>query len=267
MKKIIVVMILAFAGNVMAMEYGQPGPYKVTRSLVGTVSVFMPDKPDPSPVMFFGHGLGASHYLAYRSLLTHVASRGMVVVFSPYPFSTLGGWKSQYDTMWNGHVAAVTEYASRMDLTRIGFFGHSFGAGASPNMASRALEEGWGTNGMLLYIMAPGPVYGMTYRQLRSFTHGQMIVQSFADDTLAPEFIATSLYATIGIPDEEKARYVTEGNHNTPSDREVDDIDRLAIWKPLDALMDYTFQLDYPDYGKLFAIDGAWEHYETVVYK
>ena len=105
------------------------------------------------PVMFFSHGLGGNFYIGYRSMLTHVASQGVAVVFSPYPTGL--SWTQQYDILWKGFEEAADVYQNEFDLDRVGFFGHSWGGGATPNMALRGIEKGWGQQGLLMFIMAP----------------------------------------------------------------------------------------------------------------
>ena len=253
----------------LAMEYGKTGPYNVVRESVKNpksgddVTVFLPDKAQmPVPVMFFSHGLGGNYYQAYKSMLMHVASQGVAVVFSPYPTGL--SWAEQYDLLWSGFEEAASDYQYEFDLDRVGFLGHSWGGGASPNMALRAVAKGWGRQGMLMFIMAPAPAYGVTDQDLRSLTDATLIMQVYENDTNAPHRIAEDIYATVGIPNKDKAYYFVLGaKHSEPSERSVDDYDRLAIWTPLDALMDYTFNMDHPYDGKAFALDGEGDHYKT----
>jgi pimeloyl-ACP methyl ester carboxylesterase len=255
----------------LAMEYGETGPYKVIRESFKNplsnddVTVFLPDKAKiPMPVMFFAHGLGGNYYQAYKSLLTHVASQGVAVVFSPYP--TGSSWTQQYDILWRGFEKAATDYRYEFDLDRVGFFGHSWGGGATSNMALRGLELGWGQDGLLMFMMAPAPANGVTDEDLESITDANLIMQVYENDTNAPHRIAEDIYATIGIPYENKAYYFVQGaEHSEPSERVVDDYDRLAIWTPLDALMDYTFGIDNPSAGKAYALDGEGDHYKTII--
>ena len=251
----------------LALEYGEQGPYRVVRESFQnsgqTVTVFLPDGESNVPVMFFSHGLGGNLYQYYSALLNHVVSRGVAVVFSPYPSYTSSA--QQCDTMWQGFERAASIYD--FDLDRVGFFGHSWGGGAIFNMALRAVDNDWGGYAMCVFSMAPGPSF-VNNRELQSLTDLNLIMMVFENDTNAPHQIAEDIYENIGIPYEYKAYYFVEGaDHSEPSNLSVDDYDRLGIWQPLDALMDYTFKLDRPDNGKAYALDGEGDHYRTIIIK
>ena len=257
--------------NLMAMEYGEEGPYSVeikniTNPLSGdNVTIFLPSNTNsPVPVMFFSHGYNGNYYQAYKSLCDHVASQGVAVVFSPYPSGT--SWSKQYDILWRGFEVAANVYNALFDLNNVGFFGHSWGGGATPNMALRGINKGWGKEGLLLFIMAPGPANGITNTEMQSIKDGYMIVQTFEYDTIVPESLALSIYENIGIPSENKAYYYIYGaEHSEPSNRSVDNYDSLAIWKPLDALMDMAFRLDHPYYARSFALNGQGDLWNTTI--
>ncbi len=257
--------------NLIAMEYGEDGPYYVERETIinplsgDNVTVFLPSSINsPVPVMFFSHGYGGNYYQAYKSLCEHVASQGVAVVFSPYPSGI--SWSEQYDILWSGFKEAADVYDALFDFDYVGFFGHSWGGGATPNMALRGINEGWGKNGLLMFIMAPGPANGITKAEMQSLKNGYMIVQTFENDTIVPESLALGIYEDVGIPSEDKAYYyIHGGEHSEPSQRSVDDYDRLAIWKPLDALMDTAFILDNPYYAKSLALDGQGDLWNTTI--
>jgi len=172
--------------------------------------------------------------------------------------------------LWDGFVGAVGRYATRFDLNNVGFLGHSYGGGATATMAYKGLvEEGWGAEGACLFVMAPFFALEITDAQLRSLpSHTNLIVQVYNDDTMAPDSIALNLYSKLSsIPIERKAFYYVAGGHSEPSNLTVDDIDRLGIHKPLDALMDYTFKIDSPEEGRIFALVPGGDRYLTTVLK
>ena len=105
---------------------------------------------------------------SYKTLINYLVSRGMIVVYSPYP-NQLTPVQNNLNIMFNGFDLAAQKYASRMDLTRVGFLGHSYGGGAVPSMARRGLAKGWGTNGAFMFPMAAWYVYDMTDAQMASF--------------------------------------------------------------------------------------------------
>ena len=272
----VLMLLLLVPGMVTAMEYGQNGPYNVVNETFenpmwplsdgGTpVTVLLPSgHPGPVPVLFFSHGLGGTAWTGYRSMLQHVTSLGVAVVFSPYPTSL--DWSSQYEILWYGFQEAADRYAADFDLSRVGFAGHSWGGGATPNMALRSVDAGWGEDGLFMFIMAPAPASGVSDADLRNkLSHAKMIMQVYENDTICPHSWADATYNKIGTT-EKAYYYVYGGDHFTPTERGVfGSLGRQAVWEPLDALMDYTFALDNPYESMLYALYGEGYHYETDV--
>jgi hypothetical protein len=266
--------------------YGKNGPYTmVNESFVnpmwtGTgsypVTVFYPEeRTDPAPVMFFSHGLGGYKWISYKSIITNLATRGFVVVFSPYP-NQLIPVLNNYDIMWNGFVMATQQYASRMDLTKVGFLGHSYGGGTVPAMAQRGLEQGWGTQGAFMYPMAPWYVYDMTSTQLASFpANMKLIVQVYNEDVINDHRMGIDIFnSTTSIPTTEKAYYnglsgaVEPVGHTVPTNQELNQLDSDLVQKPLNALIDYAFNLgSCVDQAKAYALDGQGVHFQNTVTK
>ncbi len=275
---------LCFINTAVRYVDGRSGPYTVTYENFentawagGTpVNVFFPkEQTDPSPVMFFSHGFGGSAWISYGTMIKHLVSRGFIVVYSPYPATAVTD-SGLYDIMWNGFQAAAERYASRMNLRKVGFIGHSFGAGAVPAMAWNGLvDKGWGKEGAFLFIMAPAPAMRMTTAQFSSFPkYASMIVQSFNEDTIVDHRWAIDIFTKIGIPDSQKAYYnivsgaVSPAGHTVPSDSEVNDLDIYAVRTPLDALIDYTFKLsDRACDAKSYGLLGYGEHFQHTVTK
>ena len=210
-----------------------------------------------------------------QTLITHMTSRGFVVVHSPYPSSGTD-IPGRYNIMWNGFFLATQQYASRMNLQQVGFLGHSFGAGAVPAMAWNGLVgQGWGKQGALLFILAPWYSYNMTNVQLQSFPKNvNMIIQVYNEDTTNDHRMAVDLFTNFGIPDSKKAYYntvpgaVEPVGHTVPSDKEINDLDTYAVRTPLDALLDYTFKLDNRVCDALsFGLLGYGSHFQQTVTK
>ena len=262
---------------------GKSGPYTMTHESFenqawagGTpVTVFFPkERTDPAPVMFFSHGYGATAWVSYGTMIKHLASRGFIVVYSPYPSTT--DYSGLYDIMWNGFQIAADRYAARMNLQQVGFLGHSFGGGSVPAMAWKGLSgKGWGKQGAFLFVLAPAPAMQMTDSQFSSFPkHATMIVQSYNEDTIVDHRFAIDIFTKIGIPDSQKAYYnilagaVSPAGHNVPADSEVNDLDAYAVRTPLDALIDITFKLtDRVCDAKSYALFGYGDHFQHTVTK
>ncbi|MFO0754745.1 MAG: hypothetical protein U0411_15630 [Thermodesulfovibrionales bacterium] len=280
---------LHFEGDpvTISADYGEEGPYSMTYEQFentawtvaagGTkVTVFYPKGlSSPAPVLFWAHGFGGTNWTGVRSLITHMVSRGFVVVHSPYPSSGTDV-PGRYQIMWNGFQMAAERYASKMNLKKVGFLGHSFGGGAVPAMAWKALnEQGWGTQGVFLFMLAPWYVYNMTDAQLASFpARTKMVIQVYNEDTVNDHRMAVDIFnSTTSIPLSEKAYYngvpgaVEPVDHTVPSDREVNELDHLLVRRSLDALIDYSFTISDPCGGKSFAVDGQGDRFQHTVTK
>lgn len=162
-------------------------------SAPGAVTVYRPTGQTQVPVLFFAHAFGATNPASYLGLFQMLASNGYAVVHVPYPLLPAGQTKNaeRYACLWAGFTAAATQYASTFDLTRVGFFGHSFGGGATPEMARLGfVGQGWGSAGRLMFIMAPWYSWGSGYDTLPS--NVRTVIQVYADDDTNDHQIAVN---------------------------------------------------------------------------
>ncbi len=170
------------------------------------VTVYLPDNaPGPRPVWFFSHGFAGTDVAFYDELLRHLASHGAVAVFSPYPANLLRVAEN-YSILFDGFTAAATHYAARLDLTRVGFAGHSYGGGAVPALALRGVRDhGWGSNSLALLILAPWFSAFVSDADLASFpAHTQALVQIYEDDLINDHRMAIDLFRHLALPADNK---------------------------------------------------------------
>lgn len=227
------------------------------------VTVYLPAGASaPQPVVFFSHGFGAINPKPYEPFLNHIASRGFIVVYSPYPFAN-GTIVERYEILLAGFVAAVDKYRSQMDLTRVGFVGHSFGGGATPAVAYKGItQQGWGSKNAFLLMLAPWYSYDITPEQLSNFPpQAKLLTQVYDDDTVCDHRMAKDIFTHISIPDSEKdyvvlfsdkseaLDYQLKADHLVPttsssggSGEGTNALDFYGVWRLFDALAEYTFQ-------------------------
>ncbi|MFO0560116.1 MAG: hypothetical protein U0269_19025 [Polyangiales bacterium] len=145
------------------------------------------------PVLFYSHAFGGSDWTRVRSWLEMLVSNDYVVVFTPYA-TTNATVCQRYDTLWTGHSLAVDTLAATaaMDTTRVGFIGHSFGAGATPWLATEAVSaRRWGSSGIFLMPNAPWYSYRMDAARWATLpASARLHVMVFADDTTNDHRIA-----------------------------------------------------------------------------
>ena len=246
--------------------YGADGPYNVAEidftnpQYTDTqVSIFYPQGiTTPKPTIFFSHPYGGEDKDYNIKLFNFIAKKGYVVVFVPYRTADTS-IDHRYQTLWEGFVKAAKDYPSIIDTLKVGFMGHSFGGGASIDLAYKAFtKKGWGANGRFLYTMAPWYSFNWnspltTQQQLQNFPpNTKMITQVYDDDTTNDHRMAIDIYKNINISNSEKDfiyfksstvdgyNYLTD--HAMPSSRKAfDALDYYGVYRLLDAMMDYSF--------------------------
>lgn len=248
-------------------EYGGPGPHSVMRQTIdhpdpavpADISVYLPSNASASnrlPVIFFAHGFGGFAFTYYDALLLRIASNGYIVVFAPYTPNPFGSHSSLYQQMWSGFQLAVAHYGNTMDTTRVGFAGHSYGAGAVPELTRRGVAAGWGANGIFMFVMAAWYSWGSNYEQIPATT--RLVVQVYWDDQTNQHLISENdvwnklshiterrwqvirserrqcfLYAGHGVP--------VTGDPGDDGDGGINAHDHWGVWTRMHALADYTF--------------------------
>jgi hypothetical protein len=210
--------------------------------------------------VFFCHGFGGIDTVSYAELMRHIASRGWVAVYSPYQILA-ETFEDRYNTLWEGFIAAQRVGSRLIDTSRVGFMGHSFGAGAVPAMTWKAVvERGWGRNGVFMFSMAPWYSFQLSNDQVRTFPSSvKLLMQLYNDDIVNDHRMAIDLFNALPIPRSEKnfvtvmadtvqtaaGRYIYGAGHSlcvtTSLGREFDAYDYYAVFRPLDALAEYTW--------------------------
>lgn len=150
------------------------------------VQIFVPKGgASTHPVIFFSHPYGGNDYRRMLGLIEAMVSHDDIVVFTPYATlqtSVCG----RYDTLWGGFQTAIDVLGAHVgaDTTRVGFFGHSFGGGATPWIAHQAIKvRGWGSAGSFLFASAPWYVYRMAAADWNDFPAGsRLTAMVYADD-------------------------------------------------------------------------------------
>jgi hypothetical protein len=258
--------------------FGAMGPYQMHIDSIPQprwgnhfVHIFSPEgRSVPSPVIFFCHGYSSSNPANYLPLIAHIVSRGFVCIFSPYQTIALDPKEvKKYATIETGFESAVASFKRLIDTTKIGYVGHSFGAGAIPAVALQGLvEKNWGSRAVFLYLMAPWYSYEIDDIKLKLFpSRAKLVVEVFSDDQVNDHRMAISLFNTINIPRSEKNYIVLysdssggcrlRADHFAPKGpfdprAEEDALDYYGIYRIFDALASYTFDNDTS--GKAMAL-------------
>ncbi|MBS1794150.1 MAG: hypothetical protein JSS81_09865 [Acidobacteria bacterium] len=245
-------------------DYGSFGSINVSRQVTPNpdanaplpVSVFLPATAtgaNRAPVIFFAHGFNGVDYRFYEDLLRQLASRGYAVVFVPY--SGTGTNASRYDQLWAGFQKAVQQFGTVLDTTRAGFAGHSYGGGATPELARRGANAGWGANGLFIFTMAAWYNWGTNMEQIPAAA--KLVVQVYWDDSFNDPLISQNdVWNRLPQITERKWQVIRsdagfcslDATHFTPitstgdtGSNNTNAQDYWGIWRRLHALADYTF--------------------------
>lgn len=267
-------------------DYGSFGQFDVNRqeipnpnaSAPGPISVFVPSNATNTnkvPVVFFAHGFGGTDYRFYESLLRQLSSNGYIVVFSPYTASIFFTNAGRYDQLWGGFAKAVEDFGNIMDTSKIGFAGHSYGAGATPEMARRGLAEGWGKSGLFMFIMAAWYNWGTDLDQIPATA--KMVVQVYWDDETNEHLVSQNdIWNKLSQITEKKWQVIRasktycslDAGHGLPvtdglqqTEAATDAYDVWGVWRRIHALSVYTFTGNKEAKGVAFGDDasmGKW---------
>ena len=270
-------------------DYGSIGQFTVTRQTIqpvlpntpDVISVFLPSNATAQnkvPVIFFAHGFGGTDYRFYEGLINQLASNGYAVVFSPYDSGLFTSDHTQrYNQLWSGFQLAVQNYGTVLDTTRVGFAGHSYGAGATAEMARRGFGQGWGSNGIFLFPMAAWYSWG-TNDFSAIPASAKLIVQIYWDDETNEHLIAQNdVWNRLPQITERKWQILRSSKcfcnlpvgHSVPvtnglgqTDAAIDALDYWGVWRRLHALAAYTFTGNQAAKNIAFGTDtamGKWK--------
>lgn len=241
--------------------YGADGSYTVASVSFDSptysgkkVTLFYPkEATGPVPVIFYSHPFGGEEVSYNIGLYNFIAKKGYAVVFAPYP-TTGSSQEGRYNTLWKSFLKAVNDYPNIIDTKKVGFMGHSFGAGASFSMAYKGfVENGWGENGRFIFTMAQWYSYDITDAQLQSFpSNTKLISEVYNDDVINDHRMSIDMFKHINIAAAEKDYilvkqsvvdgYVYTAEHDLPSSRTAyDAYDYYVVYRLLDAMIDYSF--------------------------
>lgn len=203
------------------------------------------------PVILFGHGYPATFTEGYDSFLRHLVSNGFVVVYPGYQFEF--DPVQQYRAEDGGFVAGVAA-TPRADTTRVGFVGHSWGAGMAPAMMQRAVARGWGAASMWSALFAPSFPYEVGTGPIELPSRTRMVIVSFEEDYFVDMRIAGDIADSVTLDPTHVSHLLVRSDygaspplpadHTTPvtlgtvtdTGLDVDHYDRWAVWRPIDAV-------------------------------
>ncbi len=236
------------------------------------IALYFPSDVDgKKPTVFFVAGWGMGNPETYQGLLYFIASQGFNAVFVPGPSTPELGNKNILLTILDGVVDGP--WKAMIDTTKIGYAGHSSGAGMIFYLAAE--RQNWGTNGRFLFSMAAFWGYHLsdtTNINLPADTN--LIVQVNHDDYETDPRQNIDFFIHNNISLERKSYLYIPGDAQHPSNHGLsytpnntyDALDQVGIYRPLESLMRYSFNapMDGGTWKKIGLPDQGNDNYNTM---
>jgi acetyl esterase/lipase len=260
----VVVCVNGFAGNKESLSSGVE-----TLIVVDTIRdpvsnrvslyTFRPFKGAVSlPCILFCPAFGSDNPIEYRGMIERIVQNGAVVLFPTYTSRVFTRSSAEIGMRTDElFTLALHNVGAFIDTSRIGFVGHSYGAGILPSIVERVIDrQGWGSNGTFLYLMSPWYFPGTSERELAHFPQScGVLVQVFANDNINDPRIGSNLFQMLKLPLDHKEFCVVaspSGNRKVRADFRVpfgDDspggfdnvLDTMALYRTIDSLCEGTF--------------------------
>ena len=197
------------------------------------------------PVIFFASGYNSTNSNDYKSLLTFIASHGYYVIYSK---QNTAGWDDVFANL-DKMLDTTNAILPKLDTTRIGVIGHSLGGGYTFNILKHFSDMGYGTNARFIMVLEGYYAYNLTKQEMRTLpSNTNVIMQQYGtggnnsvNDT-DPRITLTEFYMLDSIPNNQKDWQIVENADHTYPFGNKAYAQMQGILKPLDALMEYTFQ-------------------------
>lgn len=226
------------------------------------------------PLIVFAHGYVGFDPGAYQAAIDHLVSRGFVVIFP--------AWTVDFDPPMQYHAVNVgidvgmTVAGDRVDTSRVGVVGHSWGGGMTPWLMQRVHDRGWGGEALFGVTMSPAWAHLVGDGPIELPAHARLTVITYEDDAFVDMQIAVEMLDAATIPVEHKRHLLVhtdtrfdpplEADHLLPLSLpgnvlgELDHLDRWATFRPIDATANCAMYgtdcgLDLADMGVLHGVE------------
>jgi len=205
------------------------------------VSIYYQETGVAKPTLYFAAGGGLDHHL-YEHLLHHLVYQGYVVVAASYG----DGFNDTYiaDNFFDAFVKGwqMCEDRGINDDSRTGLIGHSSGAGTLPSLAYRLfVEEGMGSNGRFVFGATPWVDFQWKVEKyLPADTN--FVTQWYEDDHDTDPRIYLDMYRHMALKHKSFMIVKQNSDHYTIMNGTPVPVVKEGIYKPLDALANYTFE-------------------------
>jgi hypothetical protein len=177
------------------------------------------------PTLVVVHGFGLSDPAAYLDMIDHNVSNGNIVVYPTYAIGDSDGdgdidrtdLEASYRVVEHGVVAAVKD-TSRIDISRIGWWGHSHGGGMIPWLVQQAAKRGWGRKALWMSNVAQAFTQLVGSDTIEVPRHTQSMTIAFADDAFADNRLGIDVFTSLTLAPANKHHVtISTDRHGDPS--------------------------------------------------
>ena len=227
--------------------------YEPTGTTSGTVAGGRCDG-SKRPAVFVAHGFGATDPASYQALLDHLVRVGNVVVYVAYDANDHDGdgdtdrsdLEESYRVVDDGIVTAVAA-TSRIDTTRVGWWGHSHGGGMVPWLVQQGAARGWGSKALWMSNVAQAYSQLVGAGTIAVPARTETMTVAFEQDAFADKRLGIDVFESLLLAPSHKRHVMIKSDahgfpalvaeHNAPSASagQADAIDFL-LWRYADLL-------------------------------
>ncbi len=254
-----ILFIACDAGNSSSEElnsriYGEDGDYEIIEpweeSENNMTVLYAPSnmsKSSPTPIIFFAPGWKSIHHEDYKSLLTFIANHGYMAIYAK---DDKGAYSAKHLIEYYKEMLKHSEVASYVDKSKIGVIGHSSGGGHAFKILKEFSDEGWGSKGRFLLTLEPWFSFDMNRTDMKTLpSNTNVLFIQFGkggenlENNTDPRIPLSEYYLLSSINKSQKDYQIVEDANHTYPQGDRDYADMQGILKPLDALMEYTFNV------------------------
>jgi hypothetical protein len=203
-------------------------------------------KESPTPVIFFAPGWKSVDHNEYKTFLKFIASHGYTVIYAK---DDTGDYSAKHLIKYFRQMINNDSVSPYIDSSKIGVIGHSSGGGHAFKVLQEFSSEGMGSNGRFLLVLDPWFAFDMNKYDMQTLpSNTNALFMQFGEggesrsngtDSRIP---LSEFYLLSSIDEYQKDYQIYEdADHYYPvGDKTYNQI--KGIFKPLDALMEYTFK-------------------------
>ena len=187
------------------------------------------------PVLFLVHGYLASFNWVYEGVINHFTRSGNIVVMGTYG-TDLADVQGSADRALQALNAAVPQL-EREDLSNVGLVGHSLGGGVLPWITQQVAAQGWGSEGLWLFSLAP--YQGIGGGPIALPAHTRAVIEAYDGDTLVDRNVGVDLFRRLSIPDSQKDHVTVRSSSNGGASLTAQHTSPNSVIAPDDAIKFY----------------------------